>query len=101
VNDGYQPIVVSLDIKNRVRIGEIRSGQCGAYGMNVCEIRLLKYLPPACKYLCCIAVKRGNSSSVFFFMTFIDRKYSKLLCLRQAIVNAGEVVTASASILRL
>jgi hypothetical protein len=59
VNDGYQPIVVSLDIKNRVRVGEIRSRQYGTYVMNICEIRLFKYFSPACKCVCGIGVMRS------------------------------------------
>ena len=59
VDDRYQPIVVALDIEYRVRVGKIRGRQYSAHGMDVCETRLLEYLPPTRKRLCSISMADG------------------------------------------
>lgn len=47
VDDRYQPIVVAFDVENRVWIDEVGSRQHVTNAMDVCEFRLIEYLPPA------------------------------------------------------
>ena len=59
VDDRYQPIVIALDIENRIRVGKVRSRQHGAYGMDVLKFRLLEDFSPARECLCGIGMAGG------------------------------------------